>query len=327
MERDGLSVVSGNGIEVTTGQMKYFFDPRKVSAAGICCVSHAHSDHMPSSFDGGPLFCSDITLRCLRGRVKSKKSKNYLENVERGDHPSVDASGAGHILGSNMFMIDEGKKVLYTGDFCPQDRLGMEGARPQKCDALIIEATYGNPRYRFPNRNAMMGVIRDWVEDTLNQGCSAVLYSYPLGKSQELTTMLKEFQPRLHGSVLDTTRMMEADDLKFDYLPFDPADDTPQLVISHNTKGENGLSALKKRRTATVSGWCVSGRNWGMDEGFTYSDHADFYEIIDFVKRCSPDQVYIHHGSEEILAKEIRERLGITAVPLKKGQSNLGSYC
>lgn len=337
MERDGPSVKLGNGIEVTSGEVKFFLDPRKVSAEGICCVSHAHSDHMPSSFDGGPLFCSDLTLRCMRGRVKSKKSKNYLESVERGEHPQVSASSAGHILGSNMFMLDTGQKVLYTGDFCPQDRLDIEGARPQKCDVLIIEATYGNPRYKFPDRNAMIGVIRDWVEDTLNQDHSVILQAYPLGKSQELISMLKDFQPRLYGSVLDTTRMMESDDLKFDYLPFDPNDSGPQLVISSSSRGENGFDSLRKKRCANVSGWCLDNRErslgkigWGMDQGFAYSDHADFYEIIEFVRKCSPSIVYTNHGSEDTLASEIRKRLGITAIPLKKeqkGQSNLGCYC
>ncbi len=337
MDRDGPSVQLDNGIEVACRGARFFLDPRKVNVDGICCVSHAHSDHMPSSFDGGPLLCSNITLRCMRGRVKSKKSRNYLENAERGEHPSVKASDAGHILGSNMFMLDVGQKVLYTGDFCPQDRLDMEGARPQKCDVLIIEATYGNPRYRFPDRHEMIKVIRDWVEDMLNQEHSVVLNAYPLGKSQELTTMLKDFQPRLHGSVLETTRMMEADDLKFDYLPFDPQDRSPQLVISSTSRGENGLDVLSNKRSADVSGWCLDGRErsfgkmgWGMDQGFAYSDHADFYEIIEFVKKCSPSLVYTNHGSEDTLASEIRKRLGITAIPLKKerkGQSNLGCYC
>jgi Cft2 family RNA processing exonuclease len=67
-----------------------------------------------------------------------------------------------------------------------------------------------------------------------------------------------------------------------------------------------------------------------MDQGFAYSDHADFYELIDFVKRCDPSIVYTHHGAEETLASEIKKRLGITAIPLrreKKGQTNLGRYC
>lgn len=337
MERDGPSVQLGNGIEVACGDVKFLLDPRKVSADGVCCISHAHSDHMPSSFDGGPIHCSDITLRCMHGRVKSKKSRTFLEGVELGNSPLVGASGAGHILGSNMFLLDAGRKVLYTGDFCPQDRLDIEGARPMKCDVLIIEATYGNPRYRFPDRREMIKIIHDWVEDMLHQEYSVVLHAYPLGKSQELITMLKDHRPRLYGSVLETTRMMEADDLRFDYLPYDPKDDGPQLIISPGSWGDNGLGSLRRKRCANVSGWCLDDRDrslgrmgWGMDQGFAYSDHADFYEIMEFVERCGPSVVYTHHGSEETLAREIERRLGITAIPLKrekKGQTNLGRYC
>ena len=338
MEGDGLSVKIGKGIEVSCGETKFYLDPTcQAPADGITCVSHAHSDHMPSSFAGGPLICSDITLRCMRGRAKSKRSKDFLENVQREVRPDVTSFGAGHMLGSNMFMLDVGKKVLYTGDFCPQDRLDIEGARPRKCDVLIIESTYGNPRYRFPDRNAMIGIIRDWVEDTIGRGYSAVMQAYPLGKSQELISMFKGHNPHLYGSVLDATRMMEADDLRFDYLPFDPEDLSPQLVLSSTSQSDNGLGRLGKVRSANVSGWCLDNRErswgkmgWGMDQGFAYSDHADFYELIEFVRGCSPDVVYTHHGSEDSLANEIQKRLGITAIPLnkaKKGQSNLGCYC
>ena len=87
MDRDGPSGRLGNGIEVACGDTRFFPDPRKVSEEGICCISHAHSDHMPSSFDGGPIHCSDITLRCMRGRVKSKRSKTFLESAELGNDP------------------------------------------------------------------------------------------------------------------------------------------------------------------------------------------------------------------------------------------------
>ena len=56
---------------------------------------------------------------------------------------------AGHIAGSNMFLVRGEKAVLYTGDMSTRDRFGMEGARPIKTDVLIIESTYGDPSYRF----------------------------------------------------------------------------------------------------------------------------------------------------------------------------------
>jgi len=272
----------------------------------------------------------------MRGLAKIKKSKDYLERVVPLEHELIRSSNAGHMLGSNMFMLNAGQKVLYTGDYCPQDRLGMEGARPQKCDVLIIEATYGNPYYRFPDRREMVKVIHDWVEDMLKQRCSVILHAYPLGKSQELIKMLKDFEPRLHGPVLQATQILESEGLQFDYLPFDAKHTGSQLIITNGGRGDS-FRNLKNIKSAQVSGWCLDNNrrsigklSWGFDQGFPYSDHADFYETMDFIKKCDPSLVYTNHGYEDMLAHEIQKRLGITAIPLskeKKGQTNLGCYC
>jgi len=65
-----------------------------------------------------------------------------------------------------------------------------------------------------------------------------------------------------------------------------------------------------------------------VDEAFPFSDHADFEELIAFVKACDPEVVYTHHGSADTLAEEIKRRLGIEArslLPPPK-QRRLGDF-
>jgi Cft2 family RNA processing exonuclease len=84
-------------------------------------------------------------------------------------------------------------------------------------------------------------------------------------------------------------------------------------------------------RTAAVSGWALSSSfkyQMGVDEAFPFSDHADFEELMTFVKGCDPEVVYTHHGSAETLADEIKRRLGIEArslLPPPK-QRRLGDF-
>ena len=84
-------------------------------------------------------------------------------------------------------------------------------------------------------------------------------------------------------------------------------------------------------RTAAVSGWALSSSfkyQMGVDEAFPFSDHADFEELIAFVKGCDPEVVYTHHGSADTLAEEIKRRLGIEArslLPPPK-QRRLGDF-
>lgn len=78
-----------------------------------------------------------------------------------------------------------------------------------------------------------------------------------------------------------------------------------------------------------VSGWAIDAgykRRMGVHEAFPFSDHADFNDLIEFVKGCEPELVITHHGFADSLAYEIKARLGIDARPLVKGQRTLAEF-
>src|SRR5436853_6784469 len=58
---------------------------------------------------------------------------------------------AGHIFGSAQFFLFAGNEtLLYTGDFKLRSGKSAEPAEWRKADTLIMETTFGVPRYRFP---------------------------------------------------------------------------------------------------------------------------------------------------------------------------------
>ncbi len=316
------------------GGIKFFFDPRSTPDGGVHCISHAHSDHLPSAtkkLEGRSIVCSPITATLASNRLKRPLTKPIVPST----HPDVEMLNAGHIAGSNMFRVNGEKSVLYTGDMSTRDRFGMEGARPVKTDVLIIESTYGDPSYDFPATEKISRVIKDWVEDSVSSGFSTALFAYPLGKSQELIRMLSDFEPFIEGSVLECTRHIESHGTEYCYRPFD---DTNRLaapcVMVCSTNAKYGLRSRMGRgqlRTAAVSGWALSSSfkyQMGVDEAFPFSDHADFEELMAFVKGCDPEVVYTHHGSADTLAEEIRSRLGIEAKSLlpPPKQRRLGDF-
>jgi Cft2 family RNA processing exonuclease len=82
-------------------------------------------------------------------------------------------------------------------------------------------------------------------------------------------------------------------------------------------------------RFAVVTGWVMDGwwkRSYGVDEGFPLSDHADFPELIEFVRGCAPSRVYTTHGFAEELAVSIQDKLGIEAIQLKRKQRSLAEF-
>jgi putative mRNA 3-end processing factor len=336
MEGGALSVRCGNGIEVSGAGLSFHLDPRslsikKVPSGTVCCTSHAHSDHIPSSFERkGPnrIVASEFTRRFI-SEIKGRAIE--AEHCDR-----VRLHDAGHVTGSVMFEMDvEGQKVLYTGDFSPRDRFRIKGARPVKVDVLLTEATFGKPQYVFPPTDRIFKVMTDWIEDSLSQGFSVALFtSSNLGKTHELIHALRDLEPRVHGTISESSRLLQRCGLDLEIREHSPGDvSSPCVLIGAHGNGmtEEIMTANRKGRRfrkASVSGWAANGNKRGyVDEQFAISDHADHDELLAFVKACSPRMVYVEHGYASELAGEIRQKLGIDACPVPSaGQQCLLNY-
>jgi len=316
-----------NGILFESGTLKFRFDPKRVTEDDVCMISHAHSDHLPSSFRSTGVICSAIT----RDFVKARKGRDVTV-VGRED---VDVLDAGHIPGSNMFLVRGDKRVLYTGDFCTRAKGGSAGARPRRCDVLITEATYGKPRYVFPDHGEIMSAAKDWLEDIVRRDGTAVLYAYPLGKSQELSAALRDLPLILHPAIAENNRIL----LGHGYdLPVEAIDERSQprppfVYITSGSGSERlrvGSFVKRGAKTAAFSGWALDGgfsRSSGIDESFPLSDHCGYDELLDFVRKCSPDVVYTTHGFAKEFASRIRKELGTDAQPLVARQRTLDHFC
>jgi Cft2 family RNA processing exonuclease len=65
------------------------------------------------------------------------------------------------------------------------------------------------------------------------------------------------------------------------------------------------LERLPRRRTAFLSGWAIDPETvhrYGVDEAIPFSDHADFDELLDYVRQAAPSQVLTVHGPPEFAA-------------------------
>ena len=314
-----------NGIEVLSSK-EHYFDASVIEERGTFCISHAHSDHMPRRVVGNEVVASDITLRCLNAKSKKQVSMASVDEITMLD--------AGHMSGSRMFHIEvNDRRVLYTGDLCTRDRCGNKGASPIETDILIIESTYGDPRYVFPPSDVIASLIRDEVEDNLSQGISVSLLAYPFGKSQDMIRILRDFHPYVDSSVYNATSLVRTD--------VDPLEcrlwngnniDEPFVIICSpwlNRIKQAELMCNRNIKRIAMSGWAIDDnykRRMGVHEAFPFSDHADFNDLINFVKGCDPELVITHHGSADSLAQEIKSRLGIDARSMRKGQRTLAEF-
>jgi DNA ligase 1 len=281
-------------------------------------VSHAHADHIGAHRE---VILSAPTSRLMRARLPGERVEHVLPfgqaaSFERGGLPfTITLLPAGHVLGSAMALIQvRGTSLLYTGDFALRPSASAELCDPRPADILIMETTFGLPRYRFPAASEILdGVVR-FCRETLDNDEVPVLLAYSLGKSQEVLCGLKAsgFSFMLHPQVHKLTAIYREFGVEFPpFEKLDPSTAAGRVVICPPAAfGSDVIKAIGPIRSAALTGWAVDPGcrfRYRTDAAFPLSDHADFPGLIDFVRQVSPKEVYTLHGFATEFAETLRE--------------------
>ncbi len=223
-----------------------------------------------------------------------------------------------------MLIEAGGQSLLYTGDFKLRQGLSAEACKPVPADILIMETTYGRSMYQFPpTADVMRGIVR-FCREALDNEETPVLLGYSLGKSQEILCGLGEagLPLMLHGTVHKLTKIYEAFGQCFpSYEAYDSANAKGKVLLCPpNVANSAMLRNLGRVRVATLTGWAIEPScrfRSGAHAAFPLSDHADFPDLIELVKRVSPKKIYTLHGFAADFAQTLRE-LGYDAEALSE---------
>ncbi len=240
----------------------------------------------------------------------------FGQPTDIGDDTRITLHPSGHILGSAQLEARRGgETLLYSGDFKLRSGLSAETCVTPPADTLIMETTYGLPRYRFPPFEEVAANIRKFCYQALSDKTTPILFGYSLGKSQEILSALKEARVpiMLHDQVEKMTRIYEECGFEFPlYSRLDEAYLTGHVVICPPQSARSTwFHSLKRKRTATISGWAMDKATRyrsGTDEVFPLSDHADYNDLLAYVERVSPNRVYTVHGFAVEFAQDLRAR-------------------
>jgi putative mRNA 3-end processing factor len=313
-----------DGLIVGTEETTLLVDPqqtRKAPASARVLVSHAHADHT-KGFKHRGLKQSTVETKDIHIALNDYKVVNF-EPIEYGerivwDDVEVVALNAGHMLGSAQFLINTpNQTILYTGDINCVDTLTTKAATPEKCDVLVIEATYGSPFYKFPPREMVYAGIVEWALDTLKHGTIPCLHVYAAGKGQEIVQLFNVYtnlpvvvNPRLDG--VNHRYKRSGHDLKWSTADSKHGrmvleKDACVYVTTPNDRHHPG----RRHERAYATGWALSSK--GRSTAFPLSSHADFDQLVGFIKKCDPRRVYIFTGFAEELRVALRTRVGVEA--------------
>lgn len=232
--------VGGSCISVETDSAKVAFDygtkldeqPKKLPKDfDAVIISHAHLDHTGSLMSlcknssptiVGSDITREVTVDLLHDMVKIQTEKgnlefndNHAENVSDcwWNRDSIAMPGvkinlhpAGHVAGARMTSLEaEGKRIVYTGDYCLHDTEILHGCRlealPKKPDLLITESTYGG-KIR-PPRHQLVDEFMEQMQTVMERKGNVLIPTFAFHRSQEMakridTAIENGILPRYH---------------------------------------------------------------------------------------------------------------------------------
>jgi len=295
-------------------------------------VTHAHADHLiglrqslkhcervlmtPATKDlidvmRGPLFL-------MMGNVETLTYNQPF----RYSNEEITFHFADHILGAAQVLVEdnEGTRILYTGDF------KLRGTPTVEADVLVIEATYGCPSRTRPFDASVENVLVSLVEQGLREG-TVYVFGYH-GKIQEVMQILRKAKIKVPfvapEKVFHVSKVCEKHGMRLGTILLSTEDEGRKLLKNNSpcvafyhmgSRHKVGQDSFR----VCVSGWefrSVCRRIGDKEYVVALSDHSDFEDLLEYVRRCRPKEVITDNyrvGDAVALAREIWRRLKIPA--------------
>ena len=317
-----MDVIFDRGVYLPS--LDLWLDSRRKRQVGY--ISHAHADHTAAHHQPILTRATSVLLRKLLRRSDPLELE-YGESYQTPDY-SLSLYPAGHCLGAALALVQSkasGKRLLYTGDFRVNPSPTAEPLATVPCDVLVMESTFGHPDYVFPPQEEVLADFFRSVRNHLKAGAVPVVLAYRMGKAQELLHHLlsQGFQVALEEGAYDVAQSYEETGVKFpgSYRPFDGnIRDGEVLVFPPGRKTKEALRDVRRKRFIGMSGWALhqnSRHRLGADETHPFSDHADFRELVEYVKAVNPKEIYTVYGFPD-LASHLKAQ-GYNAQHLENG--------
>jgi len=304
-----FQLIESPNIVVKAGKQRLVFDPNKTlsnlhSKNNITCISHAHSDHTAGFQSALRKIVTPATLDIYR---TIRKKPHNVQPIVPGASISLEDTGslsiqlAGHMLGAAQFILERnGKRLVFTGDFNLSSSLTTEG-----------------------------------VSQKLKTKQIPLFQVYAAGKAQEVIRILNTFLTIpvvVDSTIAKIAQVYQNHGIPLGYL----ADNTPegQEVITHGecayltSKRNQQPRTLRGRKfaRAVTTGWAKLFPMKNVDKSFVLSAHADFQQLVDYVKIAKPRSVFVTTGNR-VTFGAVLEKLNIKQlVPQRRPQMELVDF-
>jgi Cft2 family RNA processing exonuclease len=301
-------------------------------APGSVFVSHAHADHCSKA---DRIVCTPETAALHAARRGPREALVIpYDTPTRVDGAEVVLHSAAHCLGAAMLEVRTNQGTLvYTGDYKLRANPLTLPSRIPRCDELVMECTFGEPRYVFPPDDLLVQKLHAFVDAAFAEDATPVVLAYALGKGQEVLHHLTGhgYDVVLHGAIANLCKLhvqlghpFPGPGIWTSYRRGEVGHRV--LLTTPSTRNTLMVQGLPKKRICYTTGWAYhpGAHNIykGCDLVLPLSDHADYEELVRTARASGARRIYTVHGPESFATRLCA--LGLHAEHLGTHPQDLG---
>lgn len=314
------------GIDTTdgirlSGTDLYFDSEKKVP---LSFISNANVNSLPNH---KKIIATPETIKLLGNKIKNSVvlSCPYNKPFTLGK-AQIELIPSGYILGGSQIVVEEdGKRLVYTGDFKLRYSKTAEYIEMRRCDTLVMKCIYGLPKFSFPETEVVMESILDFIRETLSAGKIPIVVVDKMGKAQDLITYLgdRSFDMCLHPTIVKVLKLYEELGVKFPYYENLKRKNLKNkvVIIPPYFRGSNFIENIQNKKVCVVMGWSMDNgafvrSAFKADVAFPLSNHAGYEELLQYVDVAKPKEIFLVDGFSIEFARTLN-KYGYNAKPLK----------
>lgn len=283
-------------------------------ARDVCFVSSA--DRLAGR-GHGQLIATAPTLALIsradrRGVSDSVLSVPYGRPFTLGTR-RIELVSSGSAPGAASLLVEvDGRRILYAGAVNPHGG-GLAGpADVRACHTLVVDATYGDPRFAFPPIDELIAEVVALVRGRVEAGAVAVLMVHTASKGIDVAAAMAvhELPVRAHRSIHQAAQRLRTE---LDTPPMTrwagKAGDGCALLWPVRSRDSLDRATLPEGSTVTlISGDAMDSTvvdKLDVDHAIPWSCRADHRELLEYIDATGADDVYLTERYAETLAETL----------------------
>lgn len=315
------SVVWDSGVHVESTLL--WFDPRRPRDFCLLTNTRAHRGERQTR-----LIKSDMTARLLNaaaGRRLPGLVSPFGRPVNLGNL-TIELFPSGYVAGATSYrvVLPNGSSMIYSGPFAGTPNRTAEPRETRRCELLLLDATYGAPRFVLPPRADAEDALDAWVRTALADGVTPVLLVGNPGKAQDILHLLGErgHRVRLHRTVHEWSTAYRGAGWNLPVAPqFRGAPAAGEVLLwPAHLRRSSAIRNLRRARFAAATGWAGepgAERRLKVSRVFSWSCRADFPALLEYAALSQPRRVITVGRHANDLAAALNSQ-GLEALALRE---------